>query len=324
MTIPFFGEADMADNYNNYIGRGWTRHEAFDDILRRNPPRKTYRPGDIVVLNVSFNYRGNTYCYISEDDVYKPGDLVEVRVRGETKVVTVESVGYYSESEFPFRGVGLNTVIGPATGDLAEKYREVIAAEKKRDDDAEQIRAEAKVMLEEAKRMKADANAELERANKLMETAVRQIKEVQLVREEAEKARLAVIQANKELIERALSGLERRMTKVRDKAEQLASADDTSEYVLNTIRKLDEEYLPKTTAMIAHYRDIFSEVIPAENVEQLRSDALEAIDKSNEVYDNILASLFERDMLELYSEMKALQTMFAIAGLTNSDFNVKL
>jgi hypothetical protein len=76
--------------------------------------------------------------------------------------------------------------------------------------------------------------------------------------------------------------------------------------------------------MIDHYREIFSEVIPAESIDQLRTDALEAIDKSNEVYDNILASLFERDMLELYSEMKALQTMFAIAGLTNSDFDVKL
>lgn len=314
----------MADNYNNYIGRGWTRHEAFDDILRRNPPRKEYRRGDIVVLNVKFNYKGSTYCYISKDDVYKPGDLVEVMVRGETKVVTVDSVGYYSESEFPFRGVGLNTVIGPAKGDLAEKYRQTIEAEKQREDDYEKIRAKAKEMLEEAKRMKAEAEAERKEAYDLKALAERQFAEVQSIREEAEKAKQVAIEANKKLIENAIVRLEARMDKVRAKAEQLSDADDTSNHIRSTIEKLDNVYMPSTAAMIAHYRNIFSEAIPAENVEQLRNDALAAIDKSNEVYDNILASLFERDMLELYSEMKALQTMFAIAGLTNSDFDVKL
>jgi len=314
----------MAESYNNYIGRGWTRHEAFADILRRNPPRKEHRCGDIVVLNVRFSYKGNTYCYISKDDVYKPGDLVKVSVRGEIKVVTVDSVGYYSESEYPFEGVGLNTVLGPATGDLAEKYRRAIEEEKRQDEDHEKIRSEAKEMLEEARRMKAEASTELKKAYELKARAEQQIAEVQQMIDDANKARAAVIEANRELIERALTGLENRMAKVRDKAEQLSLADDTSEHILSTIHKIDEEYMPKTRAMIDHYRDIFSEAISAESIDQLRTDVLEAIDKSNEVYDNILASLFERDMLELYSEMKALQTMFAIEGLTNSDFDVKL
>ena len=314
----------MTESYNNYIGRGWTRHEAFDDILRRNPPRKEYRRGDIVVLNVKFNYKGSTYCYISKDDVYKPGDLVEVMVRGETKVVTVDSVGYYSESEFPFRGVGLNTVIGPAKGDLAEKYRQTIEAEKQKDEDYEKIRAEAKEMLEEARRMKSEASAERKEAYDLKAEAERQIAEVQKLRDDAEKAKQTAIEANKKLIESAIVRLEARMDKVRAKAEQLSDADDTSNHIRSIIEKLDNEYMPRTESMIAHYRDIFSEAIPAENAEQLRNDALAAIDKSNEVYDNILACLFEKDMLELYSEMKALQTMFAIAGLTNSDFDVKL
>lgn len=314
----------MSETYNNYIGRGWTRHEAFEDILRRNPPRKEYRRGDIVVLNVKFSYNGNTYCYLSKDDVYQSGDLVKVMVRGELKVVTVDSVGYYSEEEFPFRGVGLNTVIGPASGDLAEKYRQAIEAEKQRDEDLEVIRAEAKEMLEEARRLKVEATEEGRKAYELKAAAERQMAEAQRMIDEANAAKEAAIQANLEIIERALDGLETRMKKVRDKAEQLAEADDTSEHVLATIRKLDEDYLPKTEVMISHYRDIFSEIIPADRIEQLRKDALEAIDQSNEVYDNILASLFERDMLVLYSEMKALQTMFAIAGLTNSDFDVKL
>jgi len=314
----------MADTYNNYIGRGWTRHEAFADILRRNPPRKEYRRGDIVVLNVKFNYNGSTYCYISKDDVYKPGDLVKVSVRGETKVVTVDSVGYYSKAEYPFGGVGLNTVLGPATGDLAEKYREAIEEEKQQEEDLEKVRSEARVLLEQARAMKEEATEERRIAYELKAAAERKIAEVQQMIDDANRAKAEVIEANRELIERSLSGLERRMDKVREKAEQLSDADDTSAHIRSTIDKLDNVYMPKTRAMIAHYRDIFSEAIPAEKIDQLRTDALAAIDKSNEVYDNILASLFEKDMLELYSEMKALQTMFAIAGLTNSDFDVKL
>ena len=56
---------------------------------------------------------------------------------------------------------------------------------------------------------------------------------------------------------------------------------------------------------------------------QLREDLLSAIDKSNEVYNNILASLYERDILELTSEMEALKAMFAREGLLNSDFDIK-
>ena len=313
----------MGEKYNNYIGRGWTRHEAFQDILRRNPPRDEYRKGDIVVLNVRFTYSGHTYCYISKDDVYEPGDLVEVKVRGESKVVTVDSVGYYSKEEYPFEGVGLNTVIGPASGDLAEKYRRAIEAEKQEESEAEKIRAEAKAILEEAKIMKAEAEEEKEKAYELKEKAEKQIAEVEKIRDEAEQAKQEVIEANRRIVDRALLDLETRMRKVRDKAAQLSESDDATQHVKNTLEKLDTLYIPKTNELIDHYRDIFSEIIPNDDLEQLRNDALEAIDKSKDVYDNILASLFESDMLDLYAEMKALQAMFKIAGLTDSDFDIE-
>ena len=46
----------------NYIKGGWTRHEAFSQILHDNPPRSEYQDGDIVVLNVRLNSNGHTYC----------------------------------------------------------------------------------------------------------------------------------------------------------------------------------------------------------------------------------------------------------------------
>ena len=314
----------MDNTYNNYIGRGWTRHEAFADILRRNPPRSEYRSGDIVVLNVKFNYYGNTYCYVSKDDVYRPGDLVEVLVQGNSKIVTVESVGYYSEEEYPFKGVMLNTVIGPAKGDLAEKYRETIESERKKEEDYEKVRAKAKVMLEEARRLKSQADEESRAAQALKEEAEHRLAEAREMMENARAAREAAIAVNREIIERALAGLEDRMSRVKNKAEQLSASRDTSDHTISTIEKLNSVYLPDTKAVIDHYREIFSEVIPEKDVLKLRTEALEAIDKYKEVYDNILASLFERDMLELYSEMRALRTIFEINGLTDSDFDISL
>lgn len=103
-------------NNNDYMASGWNRHDSYAEILRKHPPREEYRDGDIVVLQVVFGHGGGTYCYRSKDNIYKPGDLAEVSVRGEAKVVKVVSVGYYSEKEYPFRQLTLNTIIGPAEG----------------------------------------------------------------------------------------------------------------------------------------------------------------------------------------------------------------
>ena len=98
----------------------------FEEILRENPPREDYRPGDHAVAMVRFGLHGGLYCYNCPDIIYRPGDLAVVRVRGEETVVTIESVGFYSKGEYPFHGVYMRSIEGPAEGDLAEKYREAI------------------------------------------------------------------------------------------------------------------------------------------------------------------------------------------------------
>ncbi|MBQ9180233.1 MAG: hypothetical protein IJ132_05470 [Firmicutes bacterium] len=384
----------MADNYE-YMARGWTRHEAFADILRRYPPRREYRRGDIVVLEVRFGVKDNTYCYRSPDNIYKAGDLVEVSVRGESRFVEVVAVGYYSQAEYPFTNVHLNTIIGPAKGDLAEKYRQAIEEEKRKEFTQEELRAEAKQMLEEARMMKLEAREEKDAADRERqqaarerekaaaireeakedraeaatdrEEAARQLEEAARILEETKKAREATKKLTEEMviageearkenerleaavkearkvwkrrrpetsdptilrlrkvqdaldedeeIYRGISALEEKIEKVIARAEEIKTEGD--------IRRLHEFYLPTTADVMEQFRNIFSSGLPPASVGKLRDDVLETIEKSNEVYNNILEDLYLSDMLELQSELDALQTMFAINGLLDSDFEIE-
>lgn len=278
----------MSGLYNNLIARGWTRHEAFEEILRNHPPRETSRPGDIVVLMVHFGLHGGQYCYLSKDDIYSPGDLVEVNVRGMPQVVTVDAVGYYSKDEYPFGDLFVRTIVGPASGDLAEKYREAIEQEAQKSDDLE-----------------------------------KELTEARRARDEAEAARKSVIEASQQLIETALTSLEDRIAKVTKKADQLLDEGDTSDHVRKEISKLYSKYLPQTKSIIEAYRELFQADIPLDEIETVRNAMLDAIAKSNDAYDAILQSLCMRDTISLYAEIKALKTLFAMDGLTAPDFRVK-
>ena len=345
---------------SNYIKSGWTRHDAFSQILHDNPPRTEYREGDIVVLNVKFSPDGHTYCYRAKDDVYKPGDIVEVKVSGAPKAVTVDSVGYYNKEEYPFDVVKLNYVEGMATGELAERYKEAVEAETIDEAEREKIRKAAMKELKTAREERAEATKihdeateARKEAEKKKEEAEKAIKETKEAGEKARQAEAKLEAAKKEAtktwkrkrpktdnetikslrkvqdaldedeqIYRALSALEVKMSKVIEKSEEMIDEENT-DTTNTTIRRLYSVYLPKTISVLEQYKNIFSSGLPPKNVADLRKDLLESIDKSEEVYNNVLTSLYEKDMMELSVEMEVLKTMFAMSGLLDSDFDVK-
>ena len=350
----------MPVSRDNYINGGWTRYEAFSQILHDHPPREDYREGDIVVLNVLFKADGHTYCYRAKDDVYKAGDIVEVTVRGTPKAVVVDSVGYYSMDEYPFDAVPLNYINGMAAGDLKKKYQEALEEELGDEAEREAIREEAAKELsaaktEKAKAMKQKAEAEQiqAEANRMKADAQDALKEATVayekarydeeLREAAEKEAAKTWKRNRpetnnvtilrlrevqdaldedEQIYRKLSALEDKMSKVIEKSEEMIDDDNLSN-TTNLIRRLHAVYLPKTISVLEQYKNIFSSGLPPKNVEDLRNGLLEAIDKSEEVYNNVLTSLYEKDMMELTVEMEVLKTMFALSGLLDSDFDIK-
>ena len=213
---------------------------------------------------------------------------------GEPKAVTVDSIGYYSPEEYPFDVVQINYVEGMASGELKKKYDKMIEEELAAESERYAIRKAA-----EERRKKIRAENDVIRRLKRVQEAV----------------------AGDEEIQAKLSTLEIKMTKVIDKAEQMID-EDNPESVNEKISKLHEIYLPKTINVLEQYEDIFTSGLPADSLGKQRADLLEAISKSEQVYNNILISLYEKDMLELSSEMKALKTMFALSGLLDSDFDI--
>lgn len=290
------GAVAQTKKHTNYLEGGWTRHEAFSQILHDYPPRSEYKEGDIVVLNVLFNLDGHTYCYRAKDNIYKPGDIVEVEVKGGVKAVTVESVGYYSKEEYPFDVVPLNYVKGMATGELKKKYEELIAKESESESEREIIRKDAEKRLKE---IRADNSI---------------IRNLKSIRESL---------SSDEEINKRLGNLEIKMAKVIAKSEEMIDDEDNSDAINERIHKLYSTYLPKTISVLEQYEDIFSGGLPSEEAESLRTDLIEAINKSDQVYNNVLISLYEKDMMELKVEMEALKTMFALSGLLDSDFEIK-
>lgn len=202
----------------------------------------------------------------------------------------------------------------------------------KQKEEAEQIQAEAN-------RMKADAQDALKEATVAYEKA----RYDEEMREAAEKEAAKTWKRNRpetsditilrlrevqdaldedEQIYRKLSALEDKMSKVIEKSKEMID-DENLNNTTNLIRRLHMVYLPKTISVLEQYKNIFSSGLPSKDVEDLRNGLLEAIGKSEEVYNNVLTSLYEKDMMELSVEMEVLKTMFALSGLLDSDFDIK-
>ena len=263
-----------SDSEYDYMANGWTRHEAFADILRKHPPREEYRDGDIVVLSVSFGYNGNTYCYRCRDNVYKPGDLIKVTVRGEIKVVEVVSVGYYSEDEYPFTQVPLNTIIGPAEGSLADKYREVIEAERNRELRDDGMRAEAKRLLEEAFRLKSDSTAELDRAREERRKAKDMMAQAEKNKVEASEQ----VDKAKELMAEAEKHKDEARTQTEIAKELMTQAERDKEEARRQTEKA-RQLMAEAEAAAAEAREAAEETAAAGERARLESEHLEAARK---------------------------------------------
>ena len=113
-----------------------------------------------------------------------------------------------------------------------------------------------------------------------------------------------------------------KISKVMDKAELVK--EEKGAATPSDIDRLYNFYLPKTIDVLSQYRNMFSSGLPPKSVAGLREDVLSAIKTSTDVYDNVLQSLFQSEILDLYTDMEVLQNMFAMEGLLASDFDIKV
>ena len=81
-------------------------------------------------------------------------------------------------------------------------------------------------------------------------------------------------------------------------------------------------YLPTTLKLLEKYRQYESIDIPMENVEKAKADITAALDTIDLAFNNLLASLYREDTLDVVTDIEVLETMLEQEGLTGKKFTI--
>lgn len=89
---------------------------------------------------------------------------------------------------------------------------------------------------------------------------------------------------------------------------------------LPEIRKLMRYYMPITLKLVTAYQEFDSNGSVGDEVEATKKEIEGTLDKINGAYLNLLKKLMEEDMLDVSSDISALNTILAQEGLTDNDW----
>ena len=79
-------------------------------------------------------------------------------------------------------------------------------------------------------------------------------------------------------------------------------------------------YLPTTLKLVNAYQEFDSQPVQGENILQAKKEIEQTMDTINTAFENLLDTLFQDDVLDVATDISALETMLAQAGLTGKDF----
>ena len=87
------------------------------------------------------------------------------------------------------------------------------------------------------------------------------------------------------------------------------------------IRKFMCYYLPTTMKLMEAYRDLEQNGVDTPEVRETKQEIQEALDNINQAFQNLFGNLVQDDLLDVSSNISALETMFAQEGLSgDQDF----
>lgn len=90
---------------------------------------------------------------------------------------------------------------------------------------------------------------------------------------------------------------------------------------LPEIRKLMSYYLPITIKLLEGYAKFDNQPVQGDNIKAAKKEIEDTLDTINIAFENLLDSLFRSDMMDISSDISALEAMLAQEGLTGSDFD---
>lgn len=117
-------------------------------------------------------------------------------------------------------------------------------------------------------------------------------------------------------ISEKLDQLERITTKIFDYVEQHPEK-------LPEIRKFMSYYMPITLKLVKAYQKFDQHETNTSEIEETKLEIKGTLDTINKAYRNLLKKLMEADILDVSSDISALETILAQEGLTEDHFKVK-
>ena len=88
-------------------------------------------------------------------------------------------------------------------------------------------------------------------------------------------------------------------------------------------RRFFERYLPMITEVVSRYKDVNSHKDVKDQVDAVKDDLTEVLDKTEEAFDIMLKELLENDIMELQINIETLKRKISSDGLVKSSFEIK-
>ena len=88
-------------------------------------------------------------------------------------------------------------------------------------------------------------------------------------------------------------------------------------------RRFFEGYLPMITEVVSRYKDVNSHKDVKDQVNAVKDDLTEVLDRTEEAFDIMLKELLENDIMELQINIETLKRKISRDGLVKSSFEIK-
>lgn len=87
-------------------------------------------------------------------------------------------------------------------------------------------------------------------------------------------------------------------------------------------RRFFEGYLPMITEVVSRYKDVNSHKDVKDQVNAVKDDLTEVLDRTEEAFDIMLKELLENDIMELQVNIETLKRKISRDGLVKSSFDI--
>lgn len=117
--------------------------------------------------------------------------------------------------------------------------------------------------------------------------------------------------------------ISRKLLRLEKVSEQIFSRVEQRPDKAPGIRKFMSYYLPITLKLVNAYKEFEKQTVQGENIKTAKKEIQDTLDTINVAFENLLDSLFQKEALDVSTDISVLQTMLAQEGLTDMDFAQK-